>query len=73
MGSYEKLANAIILQAVWDYRDALKKLARGRENTSAEDTKRECEWFFRSRWYSTLTFIDGEMLIRKLNEEVTDL
>ena len=73
MDSYEKLANAIILQAVKDYRDALKKLARGRKNTSAEDTKRECERFFRSKWHGALTSVDGEMLIRKLNEEVTDL
>ena len=73
MDPYEKLANAIILQAVKDYRDALKKLVRGRKNTSAEDTKRECERFFRSQWYSALTSVDGEMLIRKLNEEVTDL
>ncbi|MCC8106431.1 MAG: hypothetical protein LIO99_10600 [Clostridiales bacterium] len=73
MDAYESLANAIILRAVRDYRDALKKPARGRENTSAEDTKRECERFFRSQWYSALTSVDGEMLIRKLNEEVTDL
>ncbi len=70
---YEELANAIILQAVRDYRDALKKLAKGRKNTAAKDTKQECERFFRSQHFSGLTSIDGEMLIEKLNEEENDL
>ena len=30
----------------------------------------ECERFFRSAWYSTLTDIDGEYLISRLREEV---
>ena len=33
---YTRLANAIILQAVKDYRDANKKLARGKTNKNAE-------------------------------------
>lgn len=67
---YEALANAIIMQAVKDYRDALRKLKRGRKNTDAECTKAEVERFFRSGLFSALTEIDPEMLIRKLNEEV---
>lgn len=67
---YEALANAIIMQAVKDYRDALRKLKRGRKNTDAERTKAEVERFFRSGLFSALTEIDPEMLIRKLNEEV---
>ncbi len=67
---YENLANAIVLSAVYDYRDALKKLYRSRKNAEAEATKAECERFFRSQWYQTLTSVDGEMLIQKLNEEV---
>ncbi len=73
MTAYENLANAIILQAVKDYRDALAKLAKGRKNESAESMKSECERFFRSQWYTALTSVDGEMLIRKLNEEVENL
>lgn len=68
--TYEALANAIIMQAVKDYRDALRKLKRGRKNTDAERTKAEVERFFRSGLFSALTEIDPEMLIRKLNEEV---
>lgn len=68
--NYEKLANAIILQAVKDYRTALKCLDRNPSNRSAQSDKAEVERFFRSQWYSALTSVDGEMLIRSLQEEV---
>lgn len=67
---YEELANAIVLQAVKDYRDAVKKLSRGRKNDAAQQTKDECLRFFHSAWFSQLTEVDPEFLIRKLDEEV---
>ena len=66
---YERLSNAIVLQAVKDYRNALKRLKKHPQNEKALNTKREVERFFRSDWYATLTSVDGEMLIRKLREE----
>ena len=33
----------------------------------------ECERFFRSGWYKTLTSVDGEYLIQKLREEAKPL
>nr|DAV46427.1 MAG TPA: hypothetical protein [Caudoviricetes sp.] len=68
--NYENLANAIILQAVKDYRTALNCLAMNPNNRSARYDKAEVERFFRSQWYSALTSVDGEMLIRSLQEEV---
>lgn len=68
--NYENLANAIILQAVKDYRAALKCLAMNPNNRSAQSDKAEVECFFRSQLYSALTSVDGEMLIRSLQEEV---
>jgi len=55
---YENLANAIVLQAVKDYRlhDDEQELA-------------SIERFFRSGWFNTLTSIDPEMLIAKLRKE----
>ena len=55
---YENLANAIVLQAVKDYRlhDDEQELA-------------SIERFFRSNWFNTLTSIDPEMLISKLRKE----
>lgn len=65
MDGYKELANAIILQAVKDYRKALKHDERGR--------KREIEKFFRSEWFSILTNVSGEMLIQKLRAEVKEV
>lgn len=58
MNPYEELANAIVLQAVKDYRlhDDEKELV-------------SIERFFRSGWFSTLTSINPEMLISKLRKE----
>ena len=70
MNPSENLANAIVLSAANDYRDALKKLARGRRNSDAERTKVECLRFFRSAWFGILTTLDPEVLIEKLDAEV---
>lgn len=58
MNPYEELANAIVLQAVKDYRlhDDEQELA-------------SIERFFRSGWFSGLTSINPEMLISKLRKE----
>ena len=69
MDPYQNLANAIVLAAVNDYRDARKKLSKGRKNQKAEDMKAECERFFKSDLFSIYTSIDGEMLLTKLEQE----
>ena len=66
-------ANAIVLQAVKDYRDALKRLKKKPGNQAAMSDAMECERFFRSGWYKTLTSVDGEYLIQKLREEAKPL
>ncbi len=69
---YEKLANAIILQAVSDYRAALKKVKKNPKNREAIEGALQLEKFFRSEWYQVLTSVDGEYLIEKLREEVSE-
>lgn len=56
--AYHGLANAIVMQAVEDYYTALKD-----DDT---DVKNECERFFRSEWFSFLTDVDGEIIIREV-------
>lgn len=56
----EKLANAIVLQAVSDYRAALKKVKKNPKNRDAMDEALQIEKFFRSEWYQVLTSVDGE-------------
>ncbi len=70
MTPYENLANAIILKAVEDYRDVLNRLNDFPDDRDSLRTKYEVERFFRSGWFSVLTALDPEILIRKLNEEV---
>ena len=67
MDPYEKLANAIILLAVKDYRRALKL---EQQHLQDHSEKRKLERLFRSDLFSALTKVDPELLIRKLNEEV---
>ena len=67
---YERLANAIILQAVTDYKTALKKIRKNPGNRDAIDEALRIERFFRSGWYSQLKSVDGEYLIRRLREEI---
>lgn len=66
----ENLANAIIVQAAKDYRMALKSLKANPRNRTAMADKTEIERFFRSGWFTVLTSVDGEMLIRSLQMEV---
>ena len=69
MDPYQSLGNAVVLQAVKDYRDAVKKLSRGKKNTTAEQTKNECERFFRSGYFNVFTELDGNALLSQLEKE----
>lgn len=66
---YENLANAIVLSAVEDYRKALKKYSRNLNSKSEKAEVDSLERFFKSQWYSVLTSVEGEFLIRKLRAE----
>lgn len=69
MNPYENLANAIILQAVKDYRMCLKCLSKNPNNRFIQNDLAKIERFFRSDWYYVLTDVSGDFLIRKLREE----
>ena len=72
MDFYTDLANAIIIQAVKDYRNALKTLKRYPRYEPAKAVVAEVEEFFRSEWYRTLTSVDADMLITKIRREIND-
>lgn len=69
---YEALANAIVLQAVNDYRAVLKKVKKNPNNRTALDEALQIERFFRSQWYQVLTSVDGEYLINRLRREASE-
>lgn len=66
---YEELASAIILQAVKDWRSAVRKLKKRPRYDPAKQMKEECEQFFLSEWFEQLTSVDGRYLLRKLKQE----
>ena len=66
---YENLAQAVILQAVKDYRTARKELKYHPKNKDTKLMIEDCERFFRSDWCGVLTSVDGQMLLIKLQEE----
>ena len=68
---YENLANAIVSEAAKDYIAALKKLKRKHNNKIAMQEAMDLERFFHSGWYSMLTSVDSDYLIRRLREEVS--
>lgn len=71
LSPYETLGNAVVLQAVKDYREAVHKLSRGKKNTIAESTKQECERFFQSPYFNVFTQLDGKALLSQLEKEVS--
>lgn len=58
MENIELLANAIILQAVKDYR-----------HTYSPQCRAEIKRFFRSEWFRALTSLDREKIITRLENE----
>ncbi|MDY6334989.1 MAG: hypothetical protein SPL56_09325 [Lachnospiraceae bacterium] len=69
MDPYERLANAVVKQAVDDWRLAVKKLKRRKRNQEAQRIKEDAEEFFLSERFLCYTSLDGKMLLQKLREE----
>lgn len=69
MNPYAELANAIVLSAVKDYRRARKQLKKHPWDTHARMLLKDCESFFLSGWFETLTSVDGSVLLERLQEE----
>ena len=65
--AYHDIANAIIIQAVEDYRDALD--GKSYNGHPPEVIIKRLEKFFRSKYYRLLTNVDGEYLIERLKKE----
>ena len=66
--AYQDLANAIVKQAVEDYRKALKGKSYRRDKETAP-VLREIEKFFKSDYFEMLTKVKGDFLIEKLRKE----
>ena len=69
MNAYRELAAAIVLQAVKDYRTAIRRRRRHPGNKGARMRIREIERFFRSEWYGQLSDVEPDEMIRTLRKE----
>ena len=63
----EKLANAIIIQAVKDYRRVYRAFLKNPSEYNKKEVERN-EAFFHSSWYRTLTGLDGDLLLNKVRQ-----
>ena len=70
--NYEALANAIIVQAVKDFRPAYRRLKRHPNDKLAQDTVREITQFFCSDYFCALTDLDGPALLNRIIREMDD-
>lgn len=66
---FEGLANAIIVQAVKDYRKAKEILKRYPKHEGAKKVVAEVEEFILSEWYTRLTKFDGARLLKMLKKK----
>ena len=65
----EELANAVVIQAAIDYRQAMKDLWLCPRDAKAKYMLEDCENFFKSRYFNFYTSINGVWLMNKLKEE----
>ena len=70
---YANLANAIVLQAVKDFRNCITVVKRnGRNKEQAIREMRKIVEFIKSPWFRVLTNLDPQVLLEKLEEEVNE-
>ena len=67
---YERLAEQIIIRAAKDYRNDLKRLYKHPENPTTLATKKEVECFFYSQWFTVLTKVNPNVIIKGIQEEI---
>lgn len=70
--NWERLANAIVLSAVRDFRTGYKRFLRNPNSKEAAGEVASSVRFFTSDYYKSLTSVDGGFLVRKLKEEVEE-
>ena len=69
---YKELANAIILQAVEDYRKWEKEYSDSRDDQKLRKSLVELNEFFCSEWFELLTDLDGEQLLARVKAELEE-
>ena len=67
---WRDLADAIVLNAVEDWhRSRFQMSVPSLTSQRAHDLSKECERFFRSSWFETLTGLDGRSFLARVRHE----
>ncbi len=69
---WKNLANAIILQAVKDFRPAYRRLRRHPNDKTAQNQVRELTKFFCSDYFTILTDLDGPAMLNRIMREMDE-
>ena len=70
LSPWQKLANAIVEQAVKDFRIAQARVKANPQNADhAKAEVSQLEHFFRSQWFEVLTNVDGNLVLSRLRKE----
>ena len=69
MEEWHALANAIVMQAVKDWRTSVQVLKKRPRHEKAKAMKADCERFFKSDWFENLTSVDGNVILHRLKQE----
>ena len=67
---WQALGNAVVEQAVKDYKDAIRRLKKNPKNRIDMLEALALEDFFHSDWYTLLTNVDADYLIDRLRKAV---
>lgn len=70
--NYKNLANAIILQAVKDFKPAYRRLKKHPNDRLAQDTVREITKFFCSDYFCALSDLNGPALLNWIMREMDE-
>ncbi len=69
---YRKLANAVILQAVREFRPAYRRLKLHPNDEKARDRVGEITEFFFSERFCLMTDLDGPALLNQIMKEIDE-
>ena len=70
--NYQALANAIILQAVKDFRPAYRRLKKHPNDKNAQNTVRGITKFFCSPYFNVLCDLDGPSVLNQIMREIDE-
>lgn len=69
---YHALAQAIIMQAIKDFKPAYLRLKRRPDDKAATARVKEITQFFCSDYFCLLTDLDGPVLLKKIMKKIDD-